>query len=423
MSKTQVVTKKMALYPLGDKDEVARVYTYIRDGMYAQNRAYNILISHVYQAIYTGKSNEEIKEIYRLGGRISTSKKGSLYDPEQITFPKGLPTAASVTQRVRNDIAQATTKGLFKGKVALSNRKLRDPLLIEKQQFSFYHNYENDDEFISVIDNKEIPELYMKFVNGINFKVIFGSPRKCQSLIALFKSIFQGECECCGSSIQFDKSGRKIILNLSVKMPVQQLELDEDIVVGVRFSNSTPIVCATNVSGNRALAVGDTQVLLDEKARIRDMRERCQIRMRYTNGGHGRTKKMRQYKQLQEKEKNFAKTYNHILSRRIVDYARKTNAKYINMEDMKDLYREDEFVLKNYNYYQLYSDVAYKAALLGMELRLVDRIPSNEMAEGKTDEDYAVMIAKMEETRTFNKAPNNNKTKENDTDVEKEDKR
>lgn len=69
MGKTYISVKKIQLIPQGDKDEVNRVYQYIRDGMYYQNTAYNILISTIYAAIKRGASEEEIAELYRRGSR------------------------------------------------------------------------------------------------------------------------------------------------------------------------------------------------------------------------------------------------------------------------------------------------------------------------------------------------------------------
>ena len=59
------VTRKIQLIVDGDKEEINRVYKYIRDGMYAQNRAYNILISAIFSAIISGKSQQEINDIYK----------------------------------------------------------------------------------------------------------------------------------------------------------------------------------------------------------------------------------------------------------------------------------------------------------------------------------------------------------------------
>lgn len=54
-----VLCTKLKLYPLGDKDEVNRVYKYIRDGQYAQYRTMNLLMGE-YASI--GKTPVEMME-------------------------------------------------------------------------------------------------------------------------------------------------------------------------------------------------------------------------------------------------------------------------------------------------------------------------------------------------------------------------
>ena len=74
-----VVTKKVKLSVVGDKDEVRRVYDYIRNGCYAQNTAYNYLMSAVYSSYRLNESPEARKELYQMGSRTKGSSKGSLY--------------------------------------------------------------------------------------------------------------------------------------------------------------------------------------------------------------------------------------------------------------------------------------------------------------------------------------------------------
>ena len=124
------VTRKIQLIVDGDKEEINRVYKYIRDGMYAQNRAYNILISAIFSAIISGKSQQEINDIYKKGQRVpkKDNPKWSLYEFGDFEFPKGMQTASSVKMRVIKDFKKSTKDGLFKGKVSLPNKKLDAPL-------------------------------------------------------------------------------------------------------------------------------------------------------------------------------------------------------------------------------------------------------------------------------------------------------
>ena len=43
-----ILTRKIQLFPVGDKEEIDRVYKYLRDGIFNQNKAMN-LQSYYYQ--------------------------------------------------------------------------------------------------------------------------------------------------------------------------------------------------------------------------------------------------------------------------------------------------------------------------------------------------------------------------------------
>ena len=78
--KTITITRKLTLYPQGDKAEVDRVYKYLRDGMEVQSQMMNMCISAMYTAKLRKASKEELKEISHQYSHIPTSKKGSAYD-------------------------------------------------------------------------------------------------------------------------------------------------------------------------------------------------------------------------------------------------------------------------------------------------------------------------------------------------------
>lgn len=69
------LTRKIQLVPIGDKEEMDRVYKYLRDGIFNQNKAMNQYISALYIAAIEDISKEDRKELYHLYTRISTSKK------------------------------------------------------------------------------------------------------------------------------------------------------------------------------------------------------------------------------------------------------------------------------------------------------------------------------------------------------------
>ena len=59
-----------------------------------------------------------------------------------------------------------------------------------------------------------------------------------------------------------------------------------------------------------------------------------------------------------------------MISKRVVEYALKNHAKYINIEDLSG-YSADDFVLRNWSYYQLQEYITYKADKEGIVVRKV----------------------------------------------------
>ena len=70
-------------------------------------------------------------------------------------------------------------------------------------------------------------------------------------------------------------------------------------------------------------------------------------------------------------ERNFVKTYNHMVSKEIIKFAIKNKCKYINLEELtKDGFKDT--VLRNWSYYELQNQIEYKAKRVGITVRYVD---------------------------------------------------
>lgn len=367
---TYVIARKIQLYIDGDKAEVDRAYKYLRDSIYNQNKAYNILISNIYSAIINGKSKEEIKEIYRRGTRVpkEDDPEWSLYKFGEIEFQVGADTPSSVGMLVKADIKTAQANGLFKGKTSLPNRKLDAPLRLESKYFSFYYEQANYPDFLEDLFHGS-PKIHMKYVHGIHFSVVFGNPHKSHEMRCVFQNIFEENYKVLGSSIQIVKN--KIILNLTLEIPKKQVELDENVVVGVDLGLAIPAMCSLNTNSYVKLPIGSREGFLKKREKIQMMRRTLQKDLKMSNGGHGRKKKLKPLDRFKEYEKHWVETYNHKVSKMVVDFALKNRAKYINMEDLTG-FDTSQFLLRNWSYYQLQSYITYKAEKYGIIVRKVN---------------------------------------------------
>lgn len=364
---TQTITRKIQLYPVGDKEEINRVYKYIRDGMYAQYQASNLLMGQLASEYF--KCNRDIKsESFKVAQKEIFKAENPLL--QEIEFPKGNDTLSSVTQKVRQDFSTALKNGLTRGERTITNYKRTNPLLTRSRSLNFYYGYKSYNDFLDKLFEPDL-EIFIKWANKIKFKVVFGNPHKSHELRCVIQNIFEEVYKVQGSSIQFDKTGKKIILNLSLAIPKKRMELDENTVVGVDLGVAIPAVCALNNDEYAREFIGSKDDFLRVRTRIQNQKRRLQKGLKFTSGGHGRNKKLKPLKKFEDYEKNFVQTYSHMVSKHVVDFAVKHNAKYINVEDLEG-YHANDFILRNWSYYKLEQYITYKARIYGIEVRKVN---------------------------------------------------
>lgn len=231
-----------------------------------------------------------------------------------------------------------------------------------------YHNYESHTEFLEKLYSKDL-EIFIKFANNITFKLVLGNPHKSIALRNELQQIFEENYKVCGSSIEINKN--KIILNMSMEIPKQELKLNEDTVVGVDLGIAVPAVCGLNNSEYIKRFIGSSNDFLRVRTQLQSQKRRLQKSLKMTSGGHGRKKKLKPLEKLSERERNFVQMYNHKVSKEVVDFAVKNKAKYINIENLIG-YDSSQFILRNWSYYELQQFITYKVAKYGIEVRKIN---------------------------------------------------
>ena len=143
-------------------------------------------------------------------------------------------------------------------------------------------------------------------------------------------------------------------------------------------------------------------------------RRRLQKSMKYSKGGHGRKAKCKHLDNLKERERNFVKSYNHYVSKQVIDFAVKNKAKYINIEDLSG-YDSNDFILRNWSFYELQQFIIYKAKKYGIEVRKINPYHTSQICsvcghweEGQRDsqEHFKCKACGHEENADFNAAKN-----------------
>ena len=386
--KTLIMIRKVKLHPVGDKEEVSRVYKYIRDCSYVTKIVKNKSMSFLYSALVTGMDNEKRKEEYRkYTRRPNPGKEGySAYEGIELPDIKGLPVFSDASHVAQDEFKNDLKKGLASGKISLRNTKQGVPVNINKcylqkrddpdypgqKHGGFYHEYPDDREFIEHLDKDKV-DLYFQFPNNIYFRVDLGNPYNGKEIRSCFAKFWSGEYKTVSSKIAINKKN-EIILILGFNIPCEPKSLDKDIVLGVHMGVATPVSVALKDDKYERAYFGDFDELAKKKEQFRAQRSRYQAHAKYSKGGHGRTKKMKSLDHLAEIEKNYTETYIHKISKAVIDYAVSKNAGVINMEDLHFVKDSDDdvFIKRNWCYSNLQQKILYKAERAGIEVKFID---------------------------------------------------
>ena len=367
-----VITKKIQLIPCGDKEEIDRVYQYLRDGIYNQHRILNTYMSQLGTLYYLYDrdiSNVEFKEKSK---EIFRNKNSAIFDIEQA---KGLGMAGNCGMRVKQDFSTALKNGLARGERSLPYYKRDFPLLVPSRFLLFS---EREESYTPENGEETTTKAYfIKFVNGINFKVIMGSKgHRDYYLTSLLDNIVNDPdvYHVCGSSIQF--AGKKIILNLSVRIDKEVIPFVpiKNRVMSVVLGYDQPLIAAFSDSGELTYIGDDIKdSIIERRQAIQAFNRRLYQAQKIAKGGHGRKRKLRRADQQGHYEKNVVKNFNHLLSNKVVSLAAKNKVEKIVIDDLsKDDLKDKPVLLRNWTYYQLVTYIEYKAKALGITVIKAD---------------------------------------------------
>ena len=350
-----ITVRKLKLTVIGTDEERKQGYKFIRDSQYAQYQGLNLAMSILSSAYL--ESNRDIKSDIFKNAQKSLTNSNPLF--EGITFGTGIDTKSAITQRVKKDFKTSLKNGLAKGERTITNYKRDYPLLTRGRDLKF--QYKDDD-------------IIIKWVNKIVFKVVLGSGKIKENKIELqhtLHKIIDKEYKVGQSSLQFDRNNN-LILNLNLDIPDKvKAEVVKDRVLGVDLGIKYPAYMCLNDDTYKREHIGSIDDFLRIREQMQDRRRKLQHDLKFIKGGKGRNKKMQALDRLRDKEKNFATTYNHMISKNVVEFAKKNQCEYINMEKLtKDGF--NNAILRNWSYYQLQQYIEYKAEREGIKVRYID---------------------------------------------------
>lgn len=203
----------------------------------------------------------------------------------------------------------------------------------------------------------------------INFEIFYGRDRANHRLTV--QRILEGKDDYSAPQIQL--KDRDLFLLLPVKEPQRDIELDKELSVGVDLGLAVPAYIALS-KGPARRAIGSKDDLLRTRMQMQSRTRRLQRSVKSAQSGKGREKKTKGLTRIKEKEKNFVKSYNHYISKEVVDFAVKNRAATIKMEMLEGFGGDEKkaFVLRNWSYFPLQTMIKYKAERVGIKVVSID---------------------------------------------------
>lgn len=277
-------------------------------------------------------------------------------------------TASAVAQKAKTDFGNSLSD-FMSGNTSLISYKRTNPLMMGGRSDA---KYDNKDYSGGLHIYYEGDEVHIRWVKGIVFKVITGNnPNRNIDLKHTLHKLVKGEYRISQSELEFNDKGH-LIMNLNYRYNKQvEPEFVEGRVLGVDLGIAIPAyVCLSDNTYVRQ-GFGSADDFVRVRQQFKKRRQSLQRNLVMAKGGKGRKKKLKAMEQFKEKERNFAKTYNHQLSHKVVKFAKDNKCQYINLEKLtKEGF--DDNLLGVWSYFELQNMIKYKADREGIEVRFIN---------------------------------------------------
>ncbi|MDR3594230.1 transposase [Clostridium sp.] len=350
----------------------------LRDLQYNTYRACNQAISYLYQNDMQNLLQKEL-DIPKKDDKLIYGKTfGSWIENRLNEYMVGAlsnnvaQTRQLVTARYNNDKKQ----GLLKGDVSLTRFKRNIPLIIHNKAYK-------------VIDTPKGLGLEIGFFNtfkqnelGIK-RVRFILPNLGGAEKATLKRLLDGSYKLGTGQIKFNERKKKWQIAIAYTFEQEPKEVNEDLVMGIDLGISkvaTMSVYNTSTEEYQLISFKERCIdgaeLISYRQKLESRRKATAIASKWAsdnNTGKGYKARMELSNSIGDKYKRFRDTYNHKISRYIVDLAVKYKVALIQMEDLSGFSdQQEESLLRNWSYYDLQQKVQYKAEEKSIKVHLIN---------------------------------------------------
>ncbi|MCZ4318750.1 hypothetical protein O4H26_07095 [Aequorivita viscosa] len=329
-----------------------------------QNRCYraaNLIVSHHY-------IQEMIQEFLYHSEKVQYKLTDEKKDP------------LGILNRSRNNTTYRLVSDRFKGEIPtniLSNLNRALLLTFNKEKSAYWKgerslkNFKRNmafpfapDECIHCLHYNEERKAFCFRLFKIPFRIYLG--KDFTDKRKLLERAVAGETSIRTSHIKL-KDG-KIFWLAVFQIEKEKHQLRPEVIAEATLSLEYPIV--VKADGTR-LTIGSKEEFLHRRLAIQAARKRAQAGATYSKSGKGTKRKLKAVNRFHQTETNYVHNRLHVYSRKLINFCVKKQAGtlvLLNQEEKIKIAKEEEFVFRNWSYYELMEKIKYKAEKAGIEL-------------------------------------------------------
>lgn len=200
-----------------------------------------------------------------------------------------------------------------------------------------------------------------KLLNIKSGKLVFQMQDKDKSIRAVIQRCLSGEYKRGNISLQYDSRKKMWFCSMAFSFPDVEISFDSERILGIDLGVAN--VACYKVSGERKAVFVRGGEVEHFRASVQARKRSLQNQRPFAadgSVGHGYATRMEPVLRIRDKEARFRDTYNHKISREIVNYACKNGCGTIQMEDLSGISKDHKF-LKDWPYFDLQTKIEYKA--------------------------------------------------------------
>jgi IS605 OrfB family transposase len=369
-----IITRKIKLIAVGEtsKDRTAS-YNYVKriasDLVQIGNEVIRLTVCNQYELdeiknstnITKGKSKEIFKEKY-----------GAMVDNMGYNLMKKNTTISS---NIKSSFCQKIYKTIDEGFYDILQGKVSIPSFRKTSLTIPFKGTVNKEPVVrkegeDYVFNFPLSSSERSIHKEIKFKLHYGRDRSGNEKIV--NRILSGEYKMNTSSIQIKDNDFYLLLTCTIP-DTKSKDIIPDKVMGIDLGINRPVSIYIDGEKRQPSQIQLGEKIQSERMKFYKQRRALQQSMKFAKGGHGRTRKMLGMEKLKEKEHNWSVLMNHNISKEVINVAQQYNVGIIKMEDLTGITTNtNDLFLKSWAYYQLQTDIEYKAKMVGIQILWVN---------------------------------------------------